>query len=433
MKSFDRGLAALFLTCLYLSGPVAAQAPPAGHYEGKTVDEWVAVLKGHTPESRVAFQALQKIGKPAVPALVQLLKDPDEVNRNAAAAILTQLGAEAKPAQAALREALKDRSSAVRFSAATGLFAIDGSAEGLPAATEALQGNSVKNRRLAAIFLGLLGRQARPAVPALLAALKDDDAEVRGAAAVALWRVDQSEAGLPVLLGDLKNPDKAIHVKAASYLGLIGEPAVPTLLQALEAKESHARLHAILALGHIGPKAKAAIPTLVDYLNNREAMRKEPGHYQHAAAALARIDPDVKAVVPMLLKRLEDKDYTVRLAAVSSLGRLGPHAGEAVPALVKLAESADYLGALAANSLWQVSKHEAAVPALSRHLKDADRNAREAAAESLGNIGPDAKASIPALTEALKDEDAAVRQAAGAALKKVHAQPTGEGATGEKR
>lgn len=44
---------------------------------------------------------------------------------------------------------------------------------------------------------------------------------------------------------------------------------------------------------------------------------------------------------------------------------------------------------------------------------------RRGAAESLGKIGPDAKAAVPALRKALRDADEFVRSAAAEALAKV--------------
>lgn len=49
-------------------------------------------------------------------------------------------------------------------------------------------------------------------------------------------------------------------------------------------------------------------------------------------------------------------------------------------------------------------------------LKEPYPEARVAAAEALGNIGPNAKSAVPALVEALRDSDARVRKAAEIAL-----------------
>jgi HEAT repeat protein len=53
---------------------------------------------------------------------------------------------------------------------------------------------------------------------------------------------------------------------------------------------------------------------------------------------------------------------------------------------------------------------------LTKALKDEDPRVRAGAAQSLGQIGPEAEGALSALNEALKDEDARVRDAATWAL-----------------
>ena len=67
-------------------------------------------------------------------------------------------------------------------------------AQVVPALIEALGDKAVDIRLSAAIGLGSLGEQAKDAVPALKAAQKDRDARVRGAAGVALARIDPDSA-----------------------------------------------------------------------------------------------------------------------------------------------------------------------------------------------------------------------------------------------
>jgi hypothetical protein len=59
------------------------------------------------------------------------------------------------------------------------------------------------------------------------------------------------------------------------------------------------------------------------------------------------------------------------------------------------------------------------VSSLVAHLKDEVPAVRRAAAEALGQIGPEAKAAVPALRDALRDEDGGVRRLAAAALEKI--------------
>jgi HEAT repeat protein len=60
----------------------------------------------------------------------------------------------------------------------------------VPALIEAVKNKAVDVRLSAAIGLGTFGEQAKDAIPALQAAQSDRDARVRGAAGVALSRID---------------------------------------------------------------------------------------------------------------------------------------------------------------------------------------------------------------------------------------------------
>ena len=54
-------------------------------------------------------------------------------------------------------------------------------------------------------------------------------------------------------------------------------------------------------------------------------------------------------------------------------------------------------------------------------LRDEDASMRKKAADALGELGSAAKDAIPALTKVLKDEDKDVRDAAQTALAKIKA------------
>src|SRR5207302_5679689 len=88
-------------------------------------------------------------------------------------------------------------------------------------------------RMLAAEALGDIGPRAKAAIPALRKALKDDDADVRLAAAGALARLDRTaEEPLPILIGSLKEQtpemfDPSLERKLAS----LGKLAIPALIE----------------------------------------------------------------------------------------------------------------------------------------------------------------------------------------------------------
>jgi HEAT repeat protein len=134
----------------------------------------------------------------------------------------------------------------------------------------------------AAYALGRLGPKARASVPALAEALTDEHPRVREEAARALGRVgvDARSAAFR-LVNALKDRDAAVRAAAA-------EAAVQPLMGVLQQGEVEERVAAVRILGDIGPVAKAAVPLLVQALNDRFV---RPA----AADALKRIDPGAAA------------------------------------------------------------------------------------------------------------------------------------------
>ena len=89
--------------------------------------------------------------------------------------------------------------------------------------------------RGAAEALGLIGRDAKAAVPSLKVALDNQDPQVRLNAAVALARIEpQEESHVLLLVQFLKVRDPSIRATAAGSLGEMGghaRSAIPALRQ----------------------------------------------------------------------------------------------------------------------------------------------------------------------------------------------------------
>jgi HEAT repeat protein len=278
-----------------------------------------------------------------------------------------------------------------------------------------------------------LGQIGAPAVPGLLAALRDADWNARLAAAEALGEIGDA-AAVPGLLAALRDASLYVREAAAKALGEIGAPAVPGLLAALRDADWNARLAAAEALGEIGAPA---VPGLLAALRDesrqvRKAAAWELGKIGDAAAvpgllaALGDADVDVReaaawalrigdaAAVPGLLAALRDADWRVRRAAAAALGEIG---APAVPGLLAALGDADAnVREAAAAALGEIGD-AAAVPGLLAALGDTNADVREAAAAALGKIGD--AAAVPGLLAALRDADADVREAAAWALRKI--------------
>jgi serine/threonine-protein kinase len=187
---------------------------------------------------------------------------------------------------------------------------------------DSLDGGNTEAAWRAAESLGNLGGEARPAVPALIAALGHRSEVVR-------WR-------------------------SAEALGRIGpgaKAAVPALTEALSDRDALVRTEAAKALGQLGPAASGAVPALAESLRQSDVyFRRE------VARALARIGPETGPAVPALTDALRDKDKFVRMEAAKALGRAGALARSAVPALNAALKDSEMLVAReAAEALKRIS------------------------------------------------------------------------------
>lgn len=384
------------------------QAQPA-------VPALVQVLKDRSPAVRqAAAQAFRGLGPGAVPALVEALKGKDSELRRGAADAFRLMYRPPPPAQAALAEAAKGKDVYVRLSATFALHqsrptnkAIADLCEVLAAG---LKEEDVGVRRLAAGLAGSLrflsGASGQKVNDALMTALKDRDLGVRLAAANTL--VPASPFGfsrpvpLPAVLAvfkeALKDADEEVRQQGATGLARLGsraETAVDALAAALKDRNATVRQHVAYTLAQIGPEARPAVLALAAALHDDQAVVR-----QLAAQALSVIGPAAKAAVPALLIALKDAEAGVRLSAVEALGNIGPAAKDTVPALLTVLDKGDN-GPVPPGRFGRFGAPFAQPFASPRYLSPA--SARQLAAEALGRIGPDARAAVPALFKLLKD------------------------------
>jgi outer membrane protein assembly factor BamB/HEAT repeat protein len=200
------------------------------------------------------FEIIRRMGPPAIPLLLQLLRDQRVSFRRFAADALIDLAPETVSIQSALRRALRDKDSMVAGDAARAL--------------------------------GALGKRASPSVGALVKILSHEDPYVRVYAAEALASIGPMAAGATrELTRALRDPIPGVRWAAGEALGSIGpaaHSAVPQLIEALKDEFLYVRICAAEALGSIGPQTHPA----------REALReaaKDPILRNEAEWALNRI------------------------------------------------------------------------------------------------------------------------------------------------
>lgn len=253
-------------------------------------------------------------------------------------------------------------------------------------------------------------------------------------------------------VAQLRDKDSFVRSEAADALGELGpkaKGAVPGLVDLLQDQVDFVRVAAAAALGKLGPEASSAVPPLIAALKHKDGLLRST-----AALALGEIGPDAKGAVAPLINALKDAEPTVRAAAADALSRIGPGAGESVPALIALlGDSNKEVRSAASSALEDVGKANVAalfetlkkgdaerqrqvlailhaigpedlitVPGLADALKDREPEVRVEALAALKRIGPKAKAAVPAIVPLLKDGHAEVRDAAANALKKINAE-----------
>ena len=318
-------------------------------YQGKDVWQWTWQLYSPNPPDReAATAALRAIGPAAVPTVVNKLRTDASFLRKA-------------------REWLGER---------------------LPGAigrgmTKDLKPISfASSRSMAATGLKALGTNANAAVPALLKAMHDPEAQV-------MW-------------------------DSAGALGAIGESAVLGLVPLLEDPLPARRRAVIYALAETGPAALPAVPTLVRQLGDRD-----PDYRVSVAYALGRIGP---VAGPAVLKAVETSQGEAKRLAARAVVVVHPRTALAMPVLMTMArdaEAASRSAALDALAALRIS-HTNALAVYRAALDDTNALVRASAAKAMGEVCWKTRDDLPRVAQIEKqDDDESVRKAAQEAIRKI--------------
>lgn len=226
-------------------------------------------------------------------------------------------------------------------------------------------------RAAAARALGHIGPTAADdAVPALIKAAGDENAQVHQAAMVAVGKMGPAaESAVPRLAEIVRGEDPRASEYALSALVGIGEPAVAVVIELLKDHTPGRTWAAVQALSRMGPKAAAAVPELMALLK-RDTGTNVP---EIVIEALGNIGAPAKAAVPDLAKIAADAQSPFRRQAIDALGQIGPAAASAETVTALRQALGD----------WQVT---------------------DAAATALGRLGPAAKPAAAELVAVLRAE-----------------------------
>lgn len=404
------------------SGQAPSSSPPS--FGGQPVAHWVQQLTSEDKETRRrAAYAIGQIGRAAAkeagPKLVALLDDQEPEVVWYAADALGRMGEAARGAVKPLGAVLVDPSNReypdIRINAARALGRIGPAArETVPALQAAMQRGEPAYQVEAALALWKISGAAE-AVPALAKSVQGADAAVAYSACRALAEIGRDARGAePALVAALGNKDADVRRAAAQALGPFGAEAVPFILQGVR----NADLEAVLiAFGYVA-----------------DQLRENVLYAPHQSAERARTDAQTLLKLPALSKLLSDPRAPLRQRAAGVLAKLGPLAVPKVlealadenpvireTAIECLADLERYLpsGARRTPAVEEVKLD--AVPALVKGLQHADGQVRSATLrifEAL-DIGPAGRVALPHLRDQLRDDNVRNRRAAIRCIERI--------------
>jgi HEAT repeat protein len=276
-------------------------------------------------------------------------------------------------------------------------------AQAVPMLTDSLKDDSAEVRAHAAYALGEIGPPAQSAVKELVGLLKDPVEAVRRQAIRALLRVKPDpRVVVPACMKLLEDSDAGVRVRVLHAIAEAGPEAVPGLIQAL--KNDNAAYWACLALREIGQPAKAAVPALIEKLDD-----KRPEVRREAILALAAMETAAEPAAARIAAALDDE--LTSHAATYALGRIGSIPPGVETKIRANVESADKT--LGITSLWTLVRvhldnqqlRRMATARFVQSLKDEDALVRSAAAQAIASLPPAPEITLPLLEAGLRDAD----------------------------
>jgi HEAT repeat protein len=308
---------------------------------------------------RIAMRNVGPAARDALPLLEEALMDRQVLARVFAAAALARIDPARRAKAAPVAEAaLADKDLDVRFEAADALAEIDpvradrASAALLPA----LEDKSVDTRlRVAEAILRFDPPRRKDLLAALLAIVKEADKPDRLRALSLLAQMgDAAEDAKKTLRSLLKSKEPEIGEAAAEALIRLQPDRARTIFPSLLEHRSRQNpgsatadiLRLVDGLEELSKdagkdKEKEWVDSLIEQLTQKEMRRDRDLIRLDALMRLAVLGPKAKDAVPALLQTLREETPLLRNQTVHVLAGMGPAAREAVPVLLKVTKDRD--------------------------------------------------------------------------------------------
>ena len=246
-------------------------------------------------------------------------------------------------------------------------------------------GKEVNRRRAAVFALDALGPNTPGVLPGLIEAMeKDADAGIRSEIALSLGgHGEKAKGAVDALAGRLEDENAKVREAAARSLGKLAEHAsihVMGLGRALKDKDADARAAAAEALIYFGDKTKIILPQIIAAAQDGKLDVYTRLYSVQILGKQAGDDANVIDVLGKILAAAKDSPVNLRQAAATSLGTIGPAAHGTTSILAAALDDAKQ-----------------------------DKDLRLARAVALGKIGSKASAAWPAVKRLFSSSDAGLR------------------------
>jgi HEAT repeat protein len=294
--------------------------------EGRPISYWMETLRGDDPALATrGVEALTHAGADALPTLIASLNDPNPLARERTAEALAKMGSASVPA---LVGALRDEDPHVRAGAArTLLYMGPGGKDALPILIQTLHDDQTFVRKMARGALGHMGESAAPALAKALRQTKDPEFRYRLLEIMQDLGPDASPAATDIAtaLRDKNVPVQAMALMAFEAMGPAAKVAIPDLRSLagrgrdLKARpqpfDVEVRPRALDVLCRVDPNSTETIVLLISAM-------QDPNIRFQIIQEFGKLGPKAKAALPSLFDALQDQDPAVRTAAADVLWKI---------------------------------------------------------------------------------------------------------------